>query len=534
MAVEMCKLSLWLVSLDRDLPFSFVDDKVFLGNSLLGLTSLDQLRKLHIDPCRAPVDRLFDIFDVDIDAIVRKAVGLRERLANEIDEDDPARSSAAKRRQLDELRRVTADLRQIADGVIAAGLSLGGKPGKPLDEAYEDLRLAVKQAHPGPNDGDASNGWLESIIDCAFTPTVETDYERWRPLHWLLEAPDVVIEHGGFDAVVGNPPFLGGQKITGAMGSDVRDWFVNVLASGARGSADLVAYFFLRAEMLLRTAGTLGLIATNTIAQGVTREIGLEAMVTRGFQITRAIQSRSWPAASANLEFAAVWGTWSAVDDRVSRDADGVLAGRISSLLEAEGRVAGDPFELTENLNIAYQGCIVLGKGFILEPGIARDLLASDPRHAEVVRPYLNGEDLNQRPDCSPSRWVIDFDELSEEDAKAFPGPFRHVVDNVRLERQRNADLGARRFWWRFLRPRPAMRGALKDLDCALVIAQVSRTLMPVRVPTNQVFDAKLIVFASDDWILQAVLSSSAHLAWSSKYGTTMRTDATYTPSTLF
>ena len=33
MAVEMCKLSLWLVSLDRDLPFSFVDDKIFLGNS---------------------------------------------------------------------------------------------------------------------------------------------------------------------------------------------------------------------------------------------------------------------------------------------------------------------------------------------------------------------------------------------------------------------------------------------------------------------------------------------------------------------
>ena len=70
MAVEMCKLSLWLVSLDRDLPFSFVDDKIFLGNSLLGLTSLDQLRKLHIDPSRVPAADMFDIFDVDIDAII--------------------------------------------------------------------------------------------------------------------------------------------------------------------------------------------------------------------------------------------------------------------------------------------------------------------------------------------------------------------------------------------------------------------------------------------------------------------------------
>ncbi len=148
MAVEMCKLSLWLVSLDRDLPFSFVDDKVFLGNSLLGLTSLDQLRKLHIDPTRVAGRAMFDIFDVDIDAIIRKAVDLRERLATEIDEDDPARTSAAKRRQLAELRRVTADLRKIADGVIAAGLPLGGKPGKALDEAYENLRLAVSRRTP--------------------------------------------------------------------------------------------------------------------------------------------------------------------------------------------------------------------------------------------------------------------------------------------------------------------------------------------------------------------------------------------------
>ena len=105
MAVEMCKLSLWLVSLDRDLPFSFVDDKIFLGNSLLGLTSLDQLRKLHIDPSRVPAGDMFDIFDVDIDAIIRKAVELRRKLATEIDENDPARNSAAKHRQLAELQR---------------------------------------------------------------------------------------------------------------------------------------------------------------------------------------------------------------------------------------------------------------------------------------------------------------------------------------------------------------------------------------------------------------------------------------------
>lgn len=153
MAVEMCKLSLWLVSLDRDMPFSFVDDKVFLGNSLLGLTSLDQIRRLHIDPTRSTEIEHYYQYDVDIDGIVRKAVDLRRDLASPVDDADPARSGAAKRRQLAQLRTTTTDLRRIADGVIAAGLPLGGKPGRGLDEAYENLRIAVKTAYPDDGAG---------------------------------------------------------------------------------------------------------------------------------------------------------------------------------------------------------------------------------------------------------------------------------------------------------------------------------------------------------------------------------------------
>ena len=68
----------------------------------------------------------------------------------------------------------------------------------------------------------------------------------------MIEAPDVIVERGGFDAIIGNPPFLGGRKLTGAMGTNIRDWLVNVLAEGQSGSADLVAYFFLRALELFK------------------------------------------------------------------------------------------------------------------------------------------------------------------------------------------------------------------------------------------------------------------------------------------
>jgi len=532
MAVEMCKLSLWLVSLDRDLPFSFVDDKIFLGNSLLGLTSLDQVRRLHIDPTRAPATAMIDFYDVDIDAIIRRAVELRRKLASEIDEYDPARNAAAKRRQLTQLRAVTAELRAIADGVIAAGLPLGGKPGKALDEAYENLRIAVKAIHPPSGPPDST--MLDAIIDRGLTPTVPTDYARWRPNHWVIEAPDVMVECGGFDAIIGNPPFLGGQKLTGALGTTMRDWFVNVLGGGRKGSADQVAYFFLRAQSLLSDRGTVGLIATNTIAQGDTREVGLDQMAASGFTITRAIQSRSWPAASANLEYAAVWGTVGPVADDVPRISDDTPVKGISTLLEPCGRVEGNPVRLVENADIAFQGCIVLGMGFVLEPAEAHAWIAEDRRNTEVLFPYLNGEDLNSRPDCSASRWVIDFNERSKEDAAAYRLPFARVRDAVKPERAKNNRKVYRDYWWQYAEKRPAMRKAIAGLDEVLVIARISKTLMPIRVQTGPIFNEKVVVFATDSFAVQAVLSSSIHQAWSIKFGTTLRTDTQYTPSDVF
>ncbi len=532
MAVEMCKLSLWLVSLDRDLPFAFVDDKIFLGNSLLGLTSLDQLRRLHINPSEARMDESFHGQVIDIDGIIRRAVELRRNLLSEIDESDPARTNVAKRRQLNELSNVTANLRRIADGVVAAGLTVGAKSGRALDEAYERLRLAVRTAYPESGEGDAED--LDLLIDDGLKPMVATDYRRWEPLHWIIEAPDVVVDHGGFDAIVGNPPFLGGQKLTGAMGTNIRDWLINTVANGRRGSADLVAYFFLRATSLLQTNGGLGLIATNTVAQGDTREVGLDAMVDGGFTITRSIQSRSWPAKSANLEFAAVWGTFGGVATEVPRISDGVTAITISTLLEPAGRIEGVPVRLDENSGISFIGCYVLGMGFIVDVAEAQEWIAADARNADVLFPYLNGEDLNSRPDSSASRWVIDFNDRSEAAASKFVLPYTRVLERVRSERAGKPKAVRESPWWLFLRARPAMRSAIADLSEVLVIALVSRTVMPIRVESQQVFSHALGVFATDDYGDQAVLSSSLHQAWAVTYGSGMRNDPRYTPSDVF
>ncbi len=540
MAVEMCKLSLWLVSLDPRLPFSFVDDKILHGNSLLGLTDVKQLRYQHIDPASAHTQQTLSA--IDVDGVLREAARLRRNLANEVNNADPQRSAHAKRRQWQRFQQLTAELTDVADAIVAEGLRLGGKPGRALHVAYQALEIALGEAYPESglfaNDPDRSK--LDAILAAGLTPTVATDYDRWKPLHWVIAVPDVM-ERGGFDAVIGNPPFLGDRKITGALGTNLRDFLVETVAAGRRGRADLVAFFFLRAFSLLTSKGNLGLIATNTIAQGDTREVGLDQMTDCGFTITCATQSRPWPATSANLEYAAVWGTRDAISPESLRVADGVPVQRISTLLEPAGRIDRQPARLAENLDIGFQGCYIAGMGFILAPEEAQAWLGRDPRNAQILFPFISGEDLNSESNSSTKRWIIDFNDRPEDEAKRYPLPYERVLERVRPERQRTRPDGTYQLrkplpqrWWQYAEKRPGLRKAIKKLDEALAIAVVSKTVMPTRVPTNQVFSNKVIVFATDSYAEQAVLSSSIHQMWVIKYTATMRTDMSYSPSDVF
>jgi type I restriction-modification system DNA methylase subunit len=532
MAAEMCKLSLWLVSLDRDLPFSFVD-KVFVGNSLLGLISLDQLRKLHIDPQRAPErTQSFDIFNVDIDEIIRKAVDLRKRLATEINEHDPSRSSAAKRRQLNELHRTTDTLRRIADGVIATGLPLGGTPGRALDESYDRLRDLVANAHRGDSGVRAEGSPLDGIIDRGLTPTVKTDYERWKPLHWVLEIPDVVVERGGFDAVIGNPPFLGFKKITPAVGEGVRYWYANQLAGGKVANADLVAFFLNRAWKLSRGT-TLGLVATSTIAEGDTRSAGLDRLVADGFIIARCVRSERWPASSASLDYSIVWGG-KGVLESVPRIADGNASRAISTLLEPAGRLDLPPLRLEENRGIGFQGCIPLGKGFSVSEEEAKAWTAMSARNADVLFPFLNGDDISSRPDSAPSRWIINFGARSFEQAMKYREPFQHIEERVKPERAKNNNKRRREVWWQFAGQTPELNDAMRGLTEVLGIVVVSKAIMPQRLPTGAIMSNSLDLFTDCSYAFQALISSSAHQLWAITYGSTLGSTVRYVLSDVF
>ena len=270
------------------------------------------------------------------------------------------------------------------------------------------------------------------------------------------------------------------------------------------------------------------------MAQGDSREVGLDAMLGNGFTITRAIRSRSWPASSANLEFAAVWGTLQSIPDELPRVADGIAVRGISALLEPVGRAEGMPVRLAENAGISFEGMKPYGQGFVVDVAEAQSWIAADRRNAEVLFPYLNGEDLNSRPDASASRWVIDFNDRSEPDAAKYELPFARVLQLVRPEREAKQKAVRDAAWWLFFRSRPALRRAIAELPEVLVIALVSKTVMPVRIRSAQVFSHALAVFATGSYSDQAVLSSSLHQLWAITYGSTLETRVRYTPSDVF
>lgn len=115
------------------------------------------------------------------------------------------------------------------------------------------------------------------------------------PFNWEIEFPEVFDrDNPGFDAIVGNPPFLGGKRISTTYGSEYVNWLSEQYVE-SKGSPDLVAFFFRRAFALLRQKGAFGLIATNTIAQGGTRSAGLRFICNNGGSIYNAQKPRVLP-----------------------------------------------------------------------------------------------------------------------------------------------------------------------------------------------------------------------------------------------
>ncbi|WP_405183601.1 BREX-1 system adenine-specific DNA-methyltransferase PglX (plasmid) [Nocardia sp. NBC_01377] len=524
LAVEMAKLSLWLVTMDRERPFGFLDDRLVAGDSLLGLASLTQLTTLHAHPDGGPAELGYaDSWEDQL----AQAADLRRRITAQ--PVTTGRDVAFKSTLLAEARTLTTQLGTVADAVTGVGLLAMKLPAKKSDAKFAALSISVGNAAPDYKTG------LKEHIEAIQAGRPDGVVPR-TPLHWPLAFPEVFAdtEARGFDAIIGNPPFLGGKKISGALGDDYLGWLQRWDGRGIKGSADLAARFVLRAERLLSSRGQLGYIATNTLVQGETLVIGLAQTVGRGLVIRRGRPSHRWPSASANLEIIDIWATRAPVAPDGVRWLAGEEVPEIGPDLEPVGRVRGRPQPLPENDNLAFIGSYVLGLGFTMTEDQALSLIDHDPNNADVLQPYVIGKDLNQRPDCSASRWIINFRDWSLERAKDLPDALEIVERLVKPERDKKKRDVHRLNWWQYADRRVGLYREAAKLDHVLAISLHGSVVMPVRIPTGPVFSHACGVFALDDYASLAVLSSSIHTTWVVRYTSTLETRIRYAPSDVF
>lgn len=543
LAVELAKLSIWLVTLAKGRPFGFLDHNLRCGDSLLGIHRLDQLTQLSMNPSDQGQLRLFG---QNIEQAVREAIELRRRLR-----EMPIRDI----RDVEAMAHLDADVRRrlavpeaIADAFIGEVFALGGSDSL-LANSLVSLADQAGQAIDGDRD-------VLALMRRRSIAALSTDLPAGKParrsFHWPLEFPEVFAsDRGGFDGMVGNPPFLGGQRITGVAGTAFRDWLVAYTAEGRRGSADLVAYFFLRAWSLLREGGGFGLLAVNTIAEGDTRQVGLEAMVGAGAVIHAAYPNEPWPgkAAVVTSRVHVHKGEWSGERSLLGRPAP-----FISAFLS--DRQDWNPKRLKANASLAFQGCITRGLGFVLSPDEARRMLDADPKNADVIFPYINGEDINSDPEQRPSRWVINFWDWPQKRAQEYQLPWEWIEERVKPDRFRVRDDGRyvcaeplRDEWWLYEGRRVGLFHAIgrgqhferhpdgwspknSPAKKVMVCSEVTKHLSYVLIRNDCIMSDRADVFRKEESF--AICQSALHEVWARAYSSRLETRLKYSIGNAF
>jgi len=531
LAVELAKLSIWLVTLAKGRPFGFLDHNLRCGDSLLGIHRLDQLTELSMTRGGKGQQRLFGN---EIESAVQEVIKLRQCLR-----EMPIRDI----RDVDAMARLDTDARcrldvpeRIADALIGVTLSSGGNKSGTENTLGA---LAIQAGHAIEGDQESINA-ISNLATNGLSHDLPSEKTCRRPFHWPLEFPEVFQgDSKGFNALVGNPPFLGGRRQRSALGGSYQIYLSQIIGGGGSINADLCAFFFRRSGQLVEQRGSIGLIATNSIAQGATREMGLGPMCDSGFTIYRAISSFEWPG-DAVVNVSVVWlynGLWAS-----KSNLDGQQIETISPYLSSADTGGWSPQELSENTDLAFQGSNVLGAGFVLSKEQAASLIEMDEKNAAVVLPFIRGEDFNAVPDQQALKWIINFfdwplDRSVSTDTKKpvasdFPMCLEIVKQLVKPKREMAKRKPYRERWWQYAERCASLYSRIANLNRVIFQASPSKHICFGFAPSGAVYSGPHTVIASADALDLALMQSTIHTEWAWQFCSTMRNSAIrYNPS---
>jgi hypothetical protein len=554
-AVDLARLSLWLATLARDHEFTFLDHALKCGDSLVGLTTA-QIAAANWDESKPGLP----LFRQLVRDNVAKVMKGRAEIQNAPDDTMRAIQEARHRN----LESEVSPIRVMGDAVISAFFA--ADKAKAREKARADVESQISSMPP-------RWGLLE-----AAAARLRAGEHGITPFHWQVEFPEVFArDNGGFDAIVGNPPFAGKNTIIAGSVKNYLPW-LQTIHEGAHGNADLVAHFFRRAFGLLRQSGVFGLIATNTIGQGDTRASGLARIIADGGAISRATRRLKWPGEAAVVvsvvHIVKGEATAPVLDTRPAR--------RISAYL-VEGDLDISPVALAANSGKAFQGSIVLGMGFTFDDVAAakgeaesletmRALVERDSSNAERIFPYIGGEEVNNSPTHAHHRYVIDFFDrplrreptlqswfLNEgteacekrrrewlrdgvvpidypgDVAEDWPDLIEIVRRRVKPERDPQKRDALRDRWWQYAEKRPGLYNAISPLSRVLAIncgacPQFGFALLK----SGSVYANTIAVLAYAEFPSFAIVQCRIHELWARFFSSSMKDDLRYAPSDCF
>jgi hypothetical protein len=489
MAADLAKLSLWLATLAKDHPFTFLDHLLRAGDSLVGLT-----RKQI-----AAFNWMEDKQQTFLEQIVRTRIDAVSQYRQRILAARHDVPYAQLKQELDNAEESLKMPREVGDAVVAAFFSTDKQ--KARDNARLVLRNAIEKLQKDPTDQAAAETVESAVASLRKGP------KGVAPFHWELEFPEVFSfdgegkSTGGFDLVIGNPPFMGGKRISGNLGKTFSTW-IQESNPETNGNVDLVAHFFRRAFALLRMGGAQGLIATNTVAQGDTRRGGLRWIGRNGGDVIFARRRVVWPGSAAVV--VSVIGILKG-EHVGTRMLDGRPVPRITAFLLTTG-THEDPLPLIKNRGLSFNGCDLQAQAFMFDDKDAaansiqtmKSLVGKDPRNGDRILPFFGGEDINRPNNSTATRWVIYFGSCSEEEAKRWPDLFELCRNRVAAERRGKTHELETWPFWQYWRVRNDFWDAAQGLPEVLAVPQTGNALAFEFMPLPAIYGHTVCLVPTD------------------------------------
>jgi len=353
-----------------------------------------------------------------------------------------------------------------------------------------------------------------------------------RIFHWFIEFPEVFSE-GGFDCILGNPPFLGGLKISTNFGHLFLN-YINCSYKESGGTSDFVSYFFRRCYDIICEIGFLSLIGTNTISQGDTRKTSLENIVNNSGTIVFAYPSIKWPGI-ANLDVSLI-----SITKYLDFNRKIYIKNReVKNIgFQLEEGISKTPYQIKRNSNKSFIGSFFLGDGFILTED-EKKIIESDFISNEVIFQLLNGNDINENPQQQTIRYIINFEDKEIEEISKYKNAFARILKMVKpirdlLTDTSSTNLRRKKYWWQYAALANNLYETIFEKESIFVTAQTSKYINFIKIKNQYVYAQSLCVFSYNKYSEIIFLQASFHTDWIGKYGTTLGQTLRYTPSDCF